>query len=82
MRVEHSCESLTAARLRFETSSECGVRADAKQAMAAAVLGYLALSGAAGAGGERVGEGDVGGGVLGEVFTAGGVPAPVFEPIK
>ena len=75
-------KSLGWKNLRFETSSECGVRADAKQAMAAAVLGYLALSGAAGAGGERVGEGDGGGGGLGEVFTAGGGPAPVFEPIK
>lgn len=67
--------------LRFETSTECGIRADAAQAMRAATLGYLTLSGVAGPGDEEAAEG-AGGAALGKVYTPGGDPAPVFEPVK
>ena len=66
---------------RFETSTECGIRADASQAMRAATLGYLTLSGVAGPGDDEAAEG-AGGAALGKVYTPGGDPAPVFEPVK
>ena len=68
--------------LRFETSTECGIRADAAQAMRAATLGYLTLSGARGPGDDEAAAAGAGGAVLGKVYTPGGDPAPVFEPVK